>query len=172
MAISPPNQYLSRAVTVALSDALCFAAAAWIAWQLVAPPFSPLLYSAATALGAIGCFAALYYADAYGLKALSSGRNRLNSVVAVMGMTFILAIAVYHFVPTPAGSVAVLANTAAVYFPLLLAARLTFRIASSLTPLERDLDGDRTKRLPPTWQARRGSRAASSRGCAQETFCV
>jgi exopolysaccharide biosynthesis polyprenyl glycosylphosphotransferase len=134
MALSPPNQYLSRAVTVASADALCFAAASWIAWQLLAPPFSPLLYGAATAVGAMGCFAALYYADAYGLKALSNGRDTFRSVIAVMGMAFILAIAIHQFVAMPAGAIGAMAQTAAVYFPLLLASRLTFRTASSLAP--------------------------------------
>jgi len=134
MAITPPNRYHNRAAIVALADAFCFVAAAWISWQVLAPPFSPLLYGTATVIGAIGCFSALYYADAYSLKALSNGRDIFRSVVAVMGMAFISAIALYHFVTTPAGSVAVLANTAAVYFPFLLVARLTFRATSSLAP--------------------------------------
>jgi exopolysaccharide biosynthesis polyprenyl glycosylphosphotransferase len=134
MALSPPNQYLSRAVTAAFADALCFAGAAWISWQLLAPPFSPLLFSVATAAGVIGCFAALYYADAYGIKALSNGRDTFRSVIAVMGMAFILAIAVYLLRSKPGGTVAVMAHTAAIYFPLLLVVRLAFRITSSLTP--------------------------------------
>jgi sugar transferase (PEP-CTERM system associated) len=134
MAISPPNQYLNRAVTAACADALCFVGAAWISWQLLVPAFSPLLYGTATVVGAIGCFAALYYADAYGLKALSNGRDTFRSVIAVMGMAFILAIVIHQFVAVPAGAVGVMAQTAAVYFPLLLAARLTFRATSSLAP--------------------------------------
>jgi exopolysaccharide biosynthesis polyprenyl glycosylphosphotransferase len=134
MAITPPNRYHNRAVTVALADALCFAVAAWISWQVLAPPFSPLLYGLATVVGALCCFAALYYADAYSLKALSNGRDTFRSVVAVMGLAFILAVVVYHFVTTSAGSIPVLANTAAIYFPLLLIGRMTFRATSSLTP--------------------------------------
>jgi exopolysaccharide biosynthesis polyprenyl glycosylphosphotransferase len=134
MAITPSNRYHNRAVTVALADALCFAVAAWVSWQVLAPPFSPLLYGTATVVGAMGCFAALYYADAYSLKALSNGRDTFRSVVAVMGLAFILAVVVYHFVTTSAGSIPVMANTAAIYFPLLLAGRMTFRVTSSLTP--------------------------------------
>jgi len=134
MAISPPNQYLSRAVTAALADALCLAVAACVSWHFLAPSISPLAYGALTALGAIGCFAALYYADAYGLKALSSGRDALHSVIVVMGMAFILAVAIHHFAKLPSGAFEVAINTTALYFPLLLVERLGFRVASSLTP--------------------------------------
>ena len=132
MAITPPNRYHNRAVTVALADALCFAVAAWVSWEVLAPPFSPLLYATATVIAALGCFAALYYADAYSLQSLSNGRETLHSVVAVMGLAFVAAIVVYHFVPTSTGSIPVLANTAAIYFPLLLMARMTFRVTSSM----------------------------------------
>jgi sugar transferase (PEP-CTERM system associated) len=108
--------------------------AAWIAWQLLAPPFSPHLFGAVAVAGALGCFAALYYADAYGLKALSNGRETLRSVIAVMGMAFLLALVIYQFVAMPDGAIAVMAQTAAVYFPLLLVARLTFRVTSALEP--------------------------------------
>jgi sugar transferase (PEP-CTERM system associated) len=109
-------------------------AAAGISWQLLVPPFSPLVYSAAIAVGALFCFAALYYADAYGFKALSSGRSAVRSVIAVMGISFILATSVYLFVPTPAGAIKAMAHTAALYFPFLLVQRIAFRITSSLTP--------------------------------------
>jgi exopolysaccharide biosynthesis polyprenyl glycosylphosphotransferase len=134
MPLSPPNQYLSRAIAAAVADALCFAVATWISWQLLAPPFSPILYIAATSVGAIGCFAALYYADAYGLRALSSGRDSTRSVFAVMGMAFILAIGICYFVQIPSGAVEAMAQTAALYFPLLLVERFAFRFTSSLTP--------------------------------------
>ena len=134
MAISPPNQYMSRAVTAALADALCFVAAACVSWHFLTPSFSSLVYGAATAVGAFGCFAVLYYADAYGLKALSSGREALHSVIVVMGMAFILAVVAHHFVQLPSGAGEAMANTAALYFPLLLIERLGFRIISSLTP--------------------------------------
>lgn len=134
MALIPPNQYSNRAVTVALADALCFAAAAWISWQLLAPPFSPLVYSAATVAGALICFVGLYYADAYGLKTLANGRETFRSVITVMGMAFILAIVTYQFVLTPDRAVTAMAQTAAVYFPLLLVTRLAFRATSSLPP--------------------------------------
>jgi exopolysaccharide biosynthesis polyprenyl glycosylphosphotransferase len=134
MAIPPANPYLNRAVTAALADASCFVAAACISWQLLAPPFSALVYGVATAVGALGCFAALYYADAYGFKALSSGRDTFRSVIAVMGMAFILAVAVHHFAGLPSGAIEVMGDTAALYFPLLLVERFVFRIASSLAP--------------------------------------
>jgi len=109
-------------------------AAAGIAWHLLAPPFTPLAYGAVTAIGALGCFGALYYADGYGLKALSSGRDAFGSVVVMMGMAFVLAIAIYHLTQLPHGAVAVMANTAALYFPLLLLQRFGFRVISSLKP--------------------------------------
>ena len=125
---------MSRAFTAALADALCFVAAACASWYLVAPPFSPLVYGVAIIIGVLGCFAALYYADAYGLKALSNGRDALRSVIAVMGMAFILAIAVHQFAHLPSGAIEAMGDTAALYFPLLLIERLGFRIISSLTP--------------------------------------
>ena len=134
MAILPPNQYMSRAVTAALADALCFLAAAYASWHLLAPPFSALAYSVAAVAGALGCFAALYYADAYGLKALSSGRDAFHSVIVVMGMAFLVAVVVRHFARLPSGAGEVMANTAALYFPFLLIGRVGFRIVSSLTP--------------------------------------
>ncbi|MCH8084654.1 MAG: sugar transferase [Myxococcales bacterium] len=109
-------------------------AAACASWYLVAPPFSPLVYGVAITIGVLGCFAALYYADAYGLKALSNGRDALRSVIAVMGMAFILAIAVHQFAHLPSGAVKAMGDTAALYFPLLLIERVGFRIISSLTP--------------------------------------
>ncbi len=139
MVTSSPKQYLSRAVTAAVADALCFAVAACIAWHLLAPPFSALVYSAATAVGALGSFVALYYADAYGLKALSSGRDAFRSVIAVMGVAFILVIAVHHFAQLPNGAIKAMADTAALYFPLLLIERLGFRITSSLKPFSERL---------------------------------
>jgi len=113
---------------------MCFVAAAWISWNLVAPPFSPLVYGAATVVGALGCFAALYYADAYGLKALSSGRDAFHSVIVVMGVAFLLAVVVHHFARFPSGAAEAMANTAALYFPFLLIERLGFRLVSSLAP--------------------------------------
>jgi len=113
---------------------MCFVAAAWISWNLVAPPFSPLVYGAATVVGALGCFAALYYADAYGLKALSSGRDAFHSVIVVMGMAFLLAVVVHHFGWFPSGAAEAMAKTAALYFPFLLIERLGFRLVSSLAP--------------------------------------
>jgi len=139
MAISPPQQYLGRAVTAAVADALCFAAAACIAWHLLAPPFSALAYGVATAVGALGSFVALYYADAYGLKALSSGRDAFRSVIAVMGVAFILVTAVHHFAQLPGGAIEAMADTAALYFPLLLVERLGFRVTSSLKPFSERL---------------------------------
>jgi exopolysaccharide biosynthesis polyprenyl glycosylphosphotransferase len=132
MAIYPPNPYMSRAVTAAFADALCFVTAAGISWYLLAPQFSPLVYGVAAAAGALGCFAALYYADAYGFNALSSGRDAFHSVIAVMGMAFILAIGIHQFVPLPNGAIRAMGDTAALYFPLLLVQRLGFRITSSL----------------------------------------
>ena len=84
MALSPPNQYLSRAVAAAFADALCFAVAAWISWQLLAPPYSPILYIAVEAM----------------------------------------------------------AQTDAVYFPLLLVERFAFRFTSSLAPFTEPFDGE------------------------------
>ena len=134
MALPLPNRYAHRAVIAAIADALCFAAAAYAAWHVTDPPFSALAYGAATAVGAFGCFAALYYTDAYGLRALSNGRDFFRSTIVAMGIAFALAILIYHFVPMPPGSLRAMAHTAAVYFPLLLLARQAFRITSSLTP--------------------------------------
>jgi sugar transferase (PEP-CTERM system associated) len=120
-------------------DALCFVVAAAGCWFLLSPPFSLLTYAAATLAGTLGCFAALYYADGYGLKALSSGRETLHSVLAVMGVAFVLAVGVYHFAPLPDGGNTVMAHAAALYFPLLLASRLAFRAAASVGPFSERL---------------------------------
>jgi len=122
---------LSRAVTAAIADGLCFAAAAWVSWQLLAPPFSAFAYGAVTLTAAFGCFFALYFVDAYGLKSLSSGRETLRCVFWVMGMAFMLVIAGYLFVPMPVGASEATAQTAVLYFPLLLIERVAFRNISS-----------------------------------------
>ncbi len=134
MAIPPPNPYVNRAVAAALADALCFVAAAGISWYLLAPPFSPLIYAAATGLGVLGCFAALYYADAYAPKALAGGRYAVRSVIVVMGLAFILAVATHQFAQLPKGAIEALGDTAALYFPLLLVERFAFGIGASLRP--------------------------------------
>jgi len=139
MALPPSNPYVNRAVTAAVADALCFVAAAGIAWHALAPPFPPLLYAAATGAGVFGCFAALYYADAYGPAALSSGRDAFRSVIAVMGVAFLLAVALHHFARLPSGAVEAMGDTAALYFPLLLAERFAFGIGTSLKPLSERL---------------------------------
>jgi exopolysaccharide biosynthesis polyprenyl glycosylphosphotransferase len=51
-----------------------------------------------------------------------------------MGMAFILAIGIRLFDLFPHGAVRVMADTAALYFPLLLIERLVFRVGSSLKP--------------------------------------
>jgi exopolysaccharide biosynthesis polyprenyl glycosylphosphotransferase len=55
-------------------------------------------------------------------------------VIAVMGLAFLLAVAVHHFAQLPSGAIEAMGDTAALYFPLLLVERSALRIASSLTP--------------------------------------
>jgi sugar transferase (PEP-CTERM system associated) len=129
----PPSRYFGRALIAACADALCLVAAAALSWHLLAPPVSPTVYGAFTALGVVGSFAALYYVDAYVFRVLRSGRETLQSVLALMGLAFVFAGGIYYFVQTPPGAIEVMAQTAACYFPLLIAERAVFRFLSALT---------------------------------------
>ena len=75
MPYHPPSRYFGRALVAAFADALCFVAAAALAWHQLAPPFSLPVYTAATALGVVGGFATLFYVDAYTFRVLRSGRE-------------------------------------------------------------------------------------------------
>ena len=133
MPYHPPSRYFDRALVAALADALCFVVAAALAWHLLAPPYSVPAYAACTALGVVGGFAALYYADAYVFRVLRSGRETFQSVLAAMGLAMVFAIVVYYFVHIPGGAVEVMTQIAACYFPLLIAERAVFRFVSALT---------------------------------------
>jgi exopolysaccharide biosynthesis polyprenyl glycosylphosphotransferase len=126
------NHYFGRALLAVVGDLLCFLAAAALTWWMLSPPFSLPAYCAGAALGGLAAFVALYYAGAYRLTVLGSGRSTLEAVVAAMGVAFVFALLVYFTVRTPARGVETLAHTAAIYFPLLLVSRVGFRFLCAL----------------------------------------
>ena len=94
------------------------------------PTFPLAEYALVTAGGVFASFVTLYYAGAYGLTSLGSGRRTIESVFAAMGTAFVLALAVYFTLRTPPRAMEVLAHTAAIYFPLMLGGRILFRMVS------------------------------------------
>jgi exopolysaccharide biosynthesis polyprenyl glycosylphosphotransferase len=126
------NLYLGRVCLAIALDALCVAAAAALSWWILSPPFAPGAYASAAALGVALAFGVLYYAGAYGLTVLGSGRRTLESALASMGLLSALGLATTLALGLPAAVVAPLAHTAGLWFPLLLAGRLAFRSLSSL----------------------------------------
>jgi exopolysaccharide biosynthesis polyprenyl glycosylphosphotransferase len=129
------NQYLGRVLMAVAMDALCFVTAATATWLLLDPGFPIHSYAIGMVGGVVGTFVALYYAGAYGLTTLGSGRRTLESLFAAMGMAFVLALVVYFALRTPPRAIEVLAQTAAIYFPLLLGGRILFRMVSAMPSL-------------------------------------
>ena len=124
------NLYLGRVLIAVLADALCFVAAAALTWFMLEPDFPVAGYALLSVGGVFAAFVTLYYAGAYGLTSLGSGRRTIESVFAAMGTAFVLALAVYFTLRTPPRAMEVLAHTAAIYFPLLLGGRILFRMVS------------------------------------------
>ena len=124
------NLYLGRVLIAVLADALCFVAAAALTWFVLEPDFPVADYALVATAGVFASFVTLYYAGAYGLTSLGSGRRTIESVFAVMGTAFVLALAVYFTLRTPPRAMEVLAHTAAIYFPLMLGGRILFRMVS------------------------------------------
>jgi exopolysaccharide biosynthesis polyprenyl glycosylphosphotransferase len=129
------NLYLGRVMLAVLSDAVCFLLASAASWYLLEPAIPLAHYAIASVAGVFATFAALYYAGAYGLTTLGSGRRTVESVFAAMGMAFVLALVVYFAVRTPPHGMEVLAHTAAIFFPLLLGGRILFRMVAALPRL-------------------------------------
>ena len=129
------NVYLARVLLALAGDLACFGVAAAVTWITLSPPVDPALYALGAAVGAGVATVALYYADAYGLMVLGSGRRTLGAILATMGLVAGAAGAVYFLVRLPAPTFELAAHVAAVYFPLLLAWRLGYRITLGLPRL-------------------------------------
>ncbi len=126
------NLYLGRVCIAIAADALCFAAAAALSWWILAPPFDPGSYASAAALGTLASFVALYYAGAYGLQVLGSGRRTLRCLLASMGLVSAGGLLLPVLLDLAPPVLAAMAHTAGLYFPLLAAERLLFRTLSAL----------------------------------------
>ena len=129
LGIPVSSPFARRALAAFLADLACFAVAATLAWFALRPPFSPSAYAVAAALGA-GCAAlALSWCDAYKPAVLGDPGRTLGAVIMAMGFAFVAALVIFFAVPIPGGALPAITHTAALYFPLLLIARLSLRQA-------------------------------------------
>ncbi len=126
------NVYLARVLLALAGDLACAAVAAAVTWITLSPAVDPTAYVLGTGVGAGLVTVALYYADAYGLLTLGSGRRTLQAALVTMGLVAGLAGLTYLFVRLPAPTFELAARSAALYFPLLLAWRLAFRLLQAL----------------------------------------
>jgi exopolysaccharide biosynthesis polyprenyl glycosylphosphotransferase len=124
------NLYLGRVLLAACMDATAFALAAAVTWVVLDPPFAPLAYAAAVAASILFLFTLLYYTDAYGLTVLGSGRKTLFSVAAAFGVAATLGLSASVLLDLPPHARETAAHLAGIYAPLLLVARLAFRLLS------------------------------------------
>lgn len=125
------NPFIGRVAAVLLLDGIAFALGAALAWWYLAPPFDPVDYSSAMAVGGVGCFLSLYYCDAYTPTVLCSVRRTLPVLVCATGISFVLATFGGFAFSTTAKAGPVISHMAGFYFSLLLAGRLMFRLVSS-----------------------------------------
>ncbi len=125
------NLYLGRVLVAAALDLSCFLVAASVTWITLSPPFSLAEYAIGCGVASLFLFVALYYADAYGLKVIGSGRRTLRSALGAVGVLSLLALAAFVLFELPARTVETVAHTAGLGFPMLLAGRLLFRAVSS-----------------------------------------
>ncbi len=125
------NLYLGRVILALLIDAGALALAAWITWTEFRPPFPAPVFIGAVAAAGLLCTVLLYYAEAYGLSVLGSGRRTLLSVVAAFGVGAAAALMANLLLEFPEGSMETLAYFAAIYAPCLVAGRMLFRLISS-----------------------------------------
>jgi exopolysaccharide biosynthesis polyprenyl glycosylphosphotransferase len=125
------NLYLGRVLLAVAIDAAALALAAGITWVELQPPFSPEVFGGAVLVAGLACTVLLYYAEAYGLSVLGSGRRTLLSVVAAFGVGAAAALIANLLLPFPPGSMETLAHFAALYAPCLVGGRMLFRLISS-----------------------------------------
>ncbi len=120
------------AATAMVLDGLAFLLAGALAWGLESPPWPATTYWACAAAGVVLCFAALLVCDAYRPEHLMSADGTIRSLVLAMGIAFLVSLVVHLAVPTPEPITRILGKTAALYFPLLAAGRLCFRLLTEL----------------------------------------
>jgi len=124
------NIYFSRVALAASVDLLCFAAAALLSWFAIHPASSTLTpwnYTAGVSLGWILCFALLYYADAYSLAALGSGRRTFHTIAITIGLTAAVLSGGYLLLPLSEEEWKLTFQVGGTFFPLLLTGRLGTR---------------------------------------------
>ncbi len=125
------NLYLGRVILAVLIDAGALALAAWVTWVELQPPFPAPVFVAAVGAAGLLCTVLLYYAEAYGLSVLGSGRRTLLSVAAAFGVGAVVALMANLLLPFPDGAMETLAHFAAIYAPCLVGGRVLFRLISS-----------------------------------------
>jgi len=131
------NLFIGRVALAVALDSLCFIGAAVLSWYALAPPFDGTHYAILTAVGTILSLVCLFYCDAYQLVVLGSGRRTFACLVGMMGMAFGLALVTYFALQVPEGTTELLAHVAGLYFGLLLAGRLLFRMVLAIPRLGR-----------------------------------
>ncbi len=125
------NLYLGRVLLALLIDWAALGIAAAATWVALQPPFSPGAFVGATlAVGALSSVL-LYYAEAYGLTVLGSGRRTLLSIIAAFGVGAAAVLLANLLLPFPPGATETLAHFAALYAPALVTGRMGFRLLSS-----------------------------------------
>ena len=125
------NLYIRRVALAAITDFLALAVAATLTWWLISPPYTLQGYCTAVAAAALGNFVLLYYADAYGLTVLGSGRGTLASVTVSLGIGAVILLGSHFVFRYHPATVETMAHVAALCIVLVLSGRLGFRILSS-----------------------------------------
>lgn len=125
------NLYLGRVVLALLMDWTALGLAAAITWTQLQPPFPAPVFVGATLAAGTVFTVLLYYAEAYGLTVLGSGRRTLLSVVAAFGVGATVSLVANLLLPLPRGGMETLAYFAALYAPFLVTGRVLFRLLSS-----------------------------------------
>jgi exopolysaccharide biosynthesis polyprenyl glycosylphosphotransferase len=124
------SPYAARTRGAILLDLACFGVAAIVAWLTTRPAFSLSTYAFATTVGAACAVLALSAVEAYKPVVLGSAGRTLRCVVMSMGLALVAAVVIYFAVPLPEGALPPLARAAAVFFPLVVIGRWTFRMVS------------------------------------------
>ncbi|HVP31976.1 MAG TPA: sugar transferase [Myxococcota bacterium] len=125
------NLYIRRVAFAAALDLAALLVAATLTWFLASPPFSAAGYWLAIGGAAVANFVLLYYANAYGLTVLGSGRRTLSTVTASLGVAVVAVLGLHFVFRFQQYTVETMANVAGVYIPLLLGGRMAFRVLSS-----------------------------------------
>lgn len=120
--------YAPRAILAVLLDAACFLSAFGLTWVFGnhSLPFVP--YALLTLVGSWMATAVLFFNDAYKPETLGDGPRTVHAIFTTMGFAFAAGVVCYFLVDVPPGATATAVSAAAIYFPLLLVARLALRL--------------------------------------------